>query len=271
MTAPKPLLVWLFDPIDKALPYLQAYPQEHVSEKSWELCKDDEGEPYCIPVIQAKNEKGVVEVQIEQYSGPDYERHLGIKAFKQRLRLLERKTQREKLPWKTYVMDSFSFLEALSTHQAALNDPFPSDSKQNFNINWASVASQEMTSLIFIKFPSWYDVNVIVIAHEGQKEYKEGNVLVQGIACYGQLVGKVGGAYGEMYHTEVQTTTTLVEGIPVTTSRVVLRTQRHVPWDAGSFQCQFDPCEPVWEVTRGERSSALPEHQATKENSHEIE
>ena len=146
------------------------------------------------------------------------------------------------------------------------------DCEASVKINWAASASVEMTELVFKKLPKWSDVNVIVIAHEGEKEYKKGDVLIRGIHCYGKLIKNIAAAYGEVYHTEVQTRIDLdtTTGMPVSTSRFVLRTRFHDPFDAGSNQGAPDPCEPVWAVTRGEQPSALPEHQTTKEKTNEI-
>ena len=260
------MCVWLFDPPAKGLPYIQNYPADQVKEVQWALSIID-GKDFCIRVQKAYSKDGELEVQVEHYGEHEKNPHIVMQTYLRRMRLLGNKGLRATYPFQTYILDSFTFAEQSAIEEAKVLNPL-NDPNQRFNINWAASAAVEMTGLVFAKLPKWSDVNVIVIAHEGEKEYKKGDVLIRGIHCYGKLIKNIAAAYGEVYHTEVQTKIDLdtLTRMPVSTSRFVLRTKFHDPFDAGSNQGAPDPCEPVWAVTRGEQPSALPEHQVNEVN-----
>ena len=185
-TYPKPMLVFMFDPFSKDMPYLKR------GEPS-ELLYDDLGTPFR-QVVSRKT--GNVIIQVEYFIDSDPAKPEGYQRF---LKRMARFQGDEYLNWKTVVADSVTFMELASrkNHQYKLNKT-AKDSRQ-----WYGGSKEDLEEMLMIRFGS-LPMNVVVLAHVSEDKDELHGTFVRHPAGVGKLGKQLPAGYGELYRAYVK-------------------------------------------------------------------
>ena len=234
-TWPKPVWIALFDPPDKAMPYLREGTVQH-EQTDWhkqqniEMCR----------VIDPKSGDLLYQVEYFGDSNPEPEDprnyDWGYRRFRRRVGSLDMEARRG--DWATVVLDSLTFCQYsyLRYSEKALN-PTYKDGRLHYGDMKREVVNQLLCRFV------WLPCNVVVIAHVSTKKDTDtiewGGFEVRGANAVGTLVGELPAGYGEVYRFKA------IGASP--TVKYELQTRTDNQWYAGSqIRCP-NPCEPVYE------------------------
>lgn len=181
---PKPMLVWLFDPPGKGMPYKRR------GSRSEEGIDQDLG----IRVTNVFGPDDSLLIQVEHYLDPNPQRPSAYKLFRERLSGFEDEFEW----WQTVVLDSLTFCELASRwdHQHRLN-PSAKDGRQ-----WYGGAKEDMEQLLMGRIPA-YPMNVVVTAHIDEEKDEVHGMMVRNPSVVGKLRKFASAAFAEFYHSFV--------------------------------------------------------------------
>ena len=184
-TFPKPLLVWLFDPVGKETPYLKG------AKKVGELQKYAIG-IHSIPFRDIEREDGVV--RVEYYHSEDPTNPNAYSRYLARMGVFHN----EYPTWRTVVLSSVTYMEmeGRKWHQYLLN-PSAKDPRQWFG--GSTDLLEEMCMMRYAGLP----MNLVVLAHIDEDKDELYGEIVRNPRAPGRMRKTFASAFSEHYHSYV--------------------------------------------------------------------
>ena len=179
-TFPKPMLVLLFDPPDKATPYFR---RGAVQSHEWGA-----------EVIYADRRTIRVEYYHDRSIGKAAPKPSAYRRFRERVDDLFT----EYREWKTIVIDSLTFMElaARKNEQYVLN-PTSRDPRQ-----WYAGSTETLEEMLLMVFSN-LSTNVVCCAHIDEKRDEVHGNMIYNPALPGRLSRRLPAGYGELYRAYV--------------------------------------------------------------------
>lgn len=193
-----------------------------------------------IPLTDILGEDGTLRARIEHYinGGPDHAH--AIQQFQERMKLLSSDVGH----YRTVVVDSISFLQDAAVQYQRLVNPYT----QLGNVDprkWYANAKEAVQEELMARLAWLRDQNVVLIAHASEKTMEFGDDVVRGIDAIGKLAGRLGQAYGEVYHAYVQDVVD-DKGRPTGEEQFLLQTKTNAKWGALTLINAPNPCPSDW-------------------------
>lgn len=228
-TYPKPQIVFLFDPPDKAVPYYRWGKPVPCQDPYYDELRASTGAE--IPVTDVlDHETGELLVRVEEYGDVDPLRPTGFVAFEWRIDNFSQ----EAVQWGSVVVDSLTFCEyGAFLLEQNVNNPGTKDTRQ-----WYGGVRVGVEPMVRARFPRWR-TNVILIAHTSEEAKKGVEGPEGGTLRFIQAVGKLGqnlpAGYGEYYHLNARK-------LPGGETLYMATTKHDGFWMANSLINAPDPC-----------------------------
>lgn len=226
-TYPKPILCLAFDPYDKFSPFLKLGQANQYHDGGF---FDNTG----IEVSHVYDAHGIIQAQVEFYADPDPDQPQAYQKFLQRAPFLAQEAKQ----WGTIAVDSLTFYQyAYLRYDEKVMNPGYRDPRL-----WYGDLKREMVSQFLARF-AWLPTNVVIIAHESEKEDKDefATGVLRGVNVVGTLMKELPSGYGECYHAGV------VVDAKTKEQRFMLQTQNNNLWSAASQIGAPNPCDMDYE------------------------
>ena len=229
----RPMLVLMFDPPDKATPYIE----------QGASCRWVEEEYYTSLGIKAHsvlNQEGQEVVRVEYYTDPDPYTPRAMDQIEARLASFET----EAPSWATVVIDSMTFYQfaALRRAQARMNfDPSQMFQKgaQIDSRQWYMIAKMDIERVLKSGM-MWWETNTIAVFHTSEDKEEFGSEVVRGLLTVGKLQKELPAGFSEMYRLYVVRSK---EGY-----KHWAQTRNDGLWAATSLMAKApNPCEPTYQ------------------------
>ena len=219
-TFPKPLLLFVFDPIGKDIPHLKRGVVEAAEP-------DENGTP--IQEVYSKK-TGTLLIRLEYYQDIDPTQPSAYRRFLNRMGSFQQEYQE----WKTVGVDSVTFMElAARKHSQYRLNPHAKDGRQ-----WYGYAKEALEEVLMIRFGA-LPMNVVVCAHISEEKDEVNGGFIRGIHAVGKLGKNLPAGYSELYRCFVKKTEN--GGV-----EYLWQTRSNSIWNASSQIDAPDPCFPSY-------------------------
>lgn len=183
----EPSLMLMFDPWDKATPYLE------LGDKVVD-CEETFYTDLGIAAHDVLDARGNLIVRIEYYADPDPDNPSAYNKFERRMQGFEQQA----LSWASVGLDSMTFMQHATLQKWKKLNPIDSV-KQQTNISWYGGVAEDAGKVLMSR-AVWWRTNVCVMCHvnEDKDEYADFGVL-KGVALTGKLSKRAPSGFGEVY------------------------------------------------------------------------
>lgn len=180
-TFPKPMLVFMFDPRGKELPYLRrgesvsADPDEFGTERT---------------LVMSKRDPERMLILIENYHEIEPHRPEAYSRFLKRMSLIAGEYDQ----WQTIVLDSVTMMElaARKQQQYRLN-PTAKDPRQ-----WYAGSTEQLEEMLMMRFGT-LPMNVVVVAHVDEEKDEVHGHFIRNPSAPGRMKKRMASAYTDLY------------------------------------------------------------------------
>ncbi|MCH7759822.1 AAA family ATPase [candidate division TA06 bacterium] len=219
-TFPKPIIIFVFDPYGKDIPYLK-------KGEAQPMDPDESGTP--IEEVYSKK-TGACLIRLEYYRDLDPTKPTAYRRFLNRMGSFQQEYQE----WKTVGLDSVTFMElaARKYSQYKLN-PSAKDGRQ-----WYGYAKEALEEVLMIRFGA-LPMNVVICAHVSEEKDEVNGGFVRGIHAVGKLGKNLPAGYSELYRCFVKKEK---DGEP----EYLWQTRPNMLWNAASQIDAPNPCFPSY-------------------------
>lgn len=227
-TWPKPMCVFVFDPLGKDMPYLKA-----AKERNWtvtDMLEIDTG-GLMTPCRQILDSKGNVKIQLEYYHDAALNKREtnAYKRFLSRMSYIHTEYDQ----WRTIAIDSVTFMELCARMYAEyVLNPDAKDPRQ-----WYGESKNALERILMVRFGA-LPTNVVVLAHTSEDKDELNGTFVRGIHAVGKLGKHLPGGFSEVYRAYIDKTT----------GKYLFQTRSSGLWVAATQIGAPDPCEQHYEA-----------------------
>lgn len=221
-TFPKPIIIFVFDPLGKDIPYLK-------KGEAQTMDPDENGTP--IEEVYSKK-TGACLIRLEYYRDIDPTQPTAYRRFMNRMGTF----QHEYESWKTVGLDSVTFMElAARKHQQYRINPHTKDGRQ-----WYAGSKEALEEVLMIRFGA-LPMNVVICAHTSHDKDEVHGGFLRGIHAVGKLGRNLPSAYSEFYRCFVKKEKDVE-------LEYLWQTRSDMLWNASSQIGAPNPCFPSYQA-----------------------